>query len=121
MTESGTPYKPPEPKALSHAVDYQRLRAVQRLAGWRPYKIIGEPTAEDVQALINDLDTIAEIIDPLIESVGEYASGFLPLSIRDRHDFRNVIYNALQGNATFGLENSYRYYVAHFRGQDDAC
>ena|SRR5688572_8729709 len=77
-------------------------RAGQRLAGLHLTRIVGEPDRADALNLVDDLDAICRIVDPLIECIGDYAAEHLPGIDRDL--FRDQLRGALFGNATYALE-----------------
>jgi hypothetical protein len=76
--------------------------AGQRLAGLLFTRIVGEPDRADAMNLIDDLDAVCRIVDPLIERIGDYAAEHFPGIDRDL--FRDQLRGALFGNATYVLE-----------------
>lgn len=65
-------------------------------------RIVGEPDAADALNLVDDLDAICRIVDPLIERIGAYAAEQLgPI---DAALFHDQLRGALFGNATYVLE-----------------
>ncbi len=80
--------------------------AARKLLTLQMTDIRGEPTKADALALIDDLRVIWETVDPLIEAVGRYAQSNFGLSERDMADFRGQLQGALEGNATFRIEDA---------------
>ena len=77
-------------------------RAGQRLAALHLTRIVGEPDSADALNLVDDLDAICRIVDPLIECIGDYAAEHFPNLDRDL--FHDQLRGALFGNATYLLE-----------------
>lgn len=79
--------------------------AASRLCGTRLARIPLEPTGADALAVRGDIEHIAKrIVDPLIEAIGEHASENFP-SV-DLDHFKEQLFSALDGNATFALEQA---------------
>jgi hypothetical protein len=86
----------------AHPVQQAVNAAIARLAGFRPTRIVGEPDTNDALGLVDDLDTICAIVDPIIAAIGDYAAeNFHGI---DRALFRDQLRAALDGNATFDIE-----------------
>jgi hypothetical protein len=92
----------PAPTAVEAAV---RTAAVQ-LAGLRPTRIVGEADAADARNLIDDLAALWGIVDPVVAAVGACAAE--NFSGIDRTLFTDQLRGALEGNATFALEEAAR-------------
>lgn len=89
-----------------HPVRKACLEAAVKLAALMPTRIVGEPDMADANALIDDLDAICAIVDPVIAAIGEYAeSNFGRL---DRSLFADQLRGALEGNAMFEIEQAAR-------------
>jgi len=76
--------------------------AVARLAAFRPTRIVGEPDRADAHGLVDDLMTLAAVVDPIVQAMGDYAQSTLgiPAADVDRY-FRHQLRGALEGNATW--------------------
>lgn len=82
----------------------QQGLAAAKLAGMRLHRIQGEAGADDFAALSDDLTTLWEAVDPLIDAVGaEAAAGSAEI---DRDLFRDQLRGALEGNATYALQRA---------------
>lgn len=77
--------------------------AVQKLADLKLHKIPMFPDPSDFRKLQDDLTAIWEIIDPLIEAIGQHAreNSIAPF---DLELFKCQLQSALEGNATYELE-----------------
>mgnify|MGYP001598898460 CR=1 FL=1 len=66
--------------------------------------IFGEADEHDAKNLTYNLCEIWEIIDPMLEAIGDYAGeNFNGI---DRSLFKNVLRDALVGNATYEIESA---------------
>lgn len=75
-----------------------------KLSNLRLHNIVGEGDDQDAERLIDDLEAIWQIVDPLIEKIGQYAAdNFHGV---DAALFRNQLRGALEGNATFNLHEA---------------
>src|SRR5215470_12913371 len=95
----------------SHPVRAALSVAVVKLAGLRPARIVGEPELADARNLIDDLQAVASIVDPIIVAIGDYAEanfGRLDASL-----FKDQLRGALEGNATFEIEQVARRLIAN--------
>ena len=104
--ENAAMYRPKIPAPplaqFAHPVQHAINAAITRLAGFRPTRIVGEPDMNDALALVDDLDTLCAIVDPIIAAIGDYAAeNFHGI---DRTLFRDQLRGALDGNATFDIE-----------------
>jgi len=96
----------PPAHQVAHPVQHALNAAIARLAGFRPTRIVGEPDMDDAHGLIDDLDIICGIVDPIIAAIGDYAAeNFYGV---DRELFRDQLRGALDGNATFDIESAAR-------------
>lgn len=78
--------------------------AAQRLLRVSVHRVPIDPTPADALQLKDDLMEIAAILDPVIESFGTYAqSAFGPVEMKV---FRNVIRDALEGDAEYEIERA---------------
>jgi hypothetical protein len=73
-------------------------------AGITPARIVGEADAADALALRDDLDLIWQRVDRLIEAYGDYAASHF--NGIDTGLFKDQLRGALEGNATFELEEA---------------
>jgi len=86
-------------------VHVKKAEAAAALAGAMFHTIIGQADAVDMNRLHDDLELIARRIDPLIAAIGEEARKNTPGAPSGEFDdcFKDVITNAIEGNATFLL------------------
>ena len=96
-----------------HPVRAAIMAAVEKLAGFAPVRIVGEPDAADGQNLIDDLHALAAIFDSVIAAVGEYAVSTLGMPHADMKEFCDQVRNAIEGNATFCIETTLRDRLDH--------
>jgi len=95
-----------DPTRDRHPVRVALRDAGMKLACLIPHAIVGDPTMADAKALQQDLDAIAAIVDPVVNAVGRYAQsnfGRIDLSL-----FTDQLRDALDGNATFEIEQAAR-------------
>jgi hypothetical protein len=87
-------------------IEQAALRAAKAILARKFYTLPINPDATDFARLNDDLRTIAETIDPLIEEIGKEAcrnSNGVPE--RDFNDcFKDVLLGAIDGNATHVLD-----------------
>jgi hypothetical protein len=89
-----------------HPVRLALREAGMKLACLMPHTIYGDPTMQDAKALQQDLDAIAAIVDPVVNAVGRYAQsnfGRIDMAL-----FTDQLRDALDGNATFDIEQAAR-------------
>lgn len=79
--------------------------AGQKLSGLLMTNIVGEPDKADALNLIDDLMTVAKIVDGLVEEIGQYAKSNFGNGI-DLSDFTDQLQGALAGNATYVIESA---------------
>jgi hypothetical protein len=89
-----------------HPVRKACLEAAVKLAALMPTRIVREPDMADANALIDDLDAICAIVDPVIAAIGQYAES--NLGRLDRSLFADQLRGALEGNAMFEIEQAAR-------------
>ncbi len=78
--------------------------AARKLLNLRMTNIFGEADEHDAKNLTYNLCEIWEIIDPMLEAIGDYAGeNFNGI---DRSLFKNVLRDALVGNATYEIESA---------------
>src|SRR5688572_8379817 len=66
-----------------------------------------DPCRADADALVSDLRVLARHVDALILAYGDYAKFALGVSGSDvKEHFTNTLSNALEGNATFAIEDA---------------
>lgn len=92
-----------------------QAKAAANLAGVQFSQVAGMADRADAENLADDLVAVANIIDPLVEAIGDEAYRHLPIADDDRQCFRDQLLGALEGNATYlvteagrELEESYR-------------
>ena len=93
----------------SQTLDAAVIAAGTQLLRLRVHRIVGEPDRTDAEKLVADLRRLAEIIDPVVAAIGGYAShnfGWV-----DQRLFTNQLLNALEGDATFAIEQAADNYV----------
>ena len=72
---------------------------------WVGYLTKYEPNREDIRDFQNDLYLIAGKVDRVIEEYGAYLESLGFITAHDRkYHFTNVLYTAIDGNATFAIE-----------------
>ena len=92
------------PAGNTHPVRKACLTAAVKLVSLVPTRIVGEPDMADARALIDDLDTICSIVDPVVAAIGHYAeTNFGRL---DQSLFTDQLHGALDGNATFEIRGA---------------
>ena len=85
-----------------HPVSTAIAAAIGKLAAFRPTRIVGEPDQADAHGLADDLLTLAAVVDPIIEAIGDYAQSALGVPATDvQRYFRDQLRGALDGNATW--------------------
>jgi hypothetical protein len=94
--------RPPHPVAEACRI------AANKLNGFIPQRVVGEPDRADAEGLVDDLMALAAIMDPVIEAVGAYAYGAIGFPARDLSLFRHQLRDALEGNATFVIAEAMR-------------
>lgn len=83
--------------------------AGRQLGALQMTSIRGEADRDDQKNVSADLDAVARIFDQVILEIGRYAKSTLGVSEADvKAHFTNVVSDALQGNATFVLEEAGR-------------
>jgi hypothetical protein len=102
FTAASRPARPLHPVAEACRI------AADKLNGFCPQRVVGEPDMADAAGLVDDLMALAAIMDPVIETVGVYAYGAIGFSARDLSLFRHQLRDALEGNATFVIEEAMR-------------
>jgi len=69
----------------------------------------------DTANLIDDLDAICRIVDPLIEAIGDYAHETIGVPVSALERFKDQLRGALEGNATFAIEEAGEQAAAYLR------
>lgn len=70
-------------------------------------EVNGDPRMLDALALVDDLRIIWEIIDPVIEAIGQQARSNFGISASDVKDyFTDQLRRQLEGNATFCIQDA---------------
>lgn len=85
------------------ALQRAQMVAASKLAGIQFTIIRGEADDKDAENLRDDLVALWRIVDPLIEAIGAYAKEHF--STLDLADFKDQLQGALDGNATFELDD----------------
>jgi hypothetical protein len=102
-----------------HAVKQAKAAAIARLIAWTPATVVGEPDANDGQALNGDLQFIWSAVDPLIRAVGEYAQETLGLSRATvERFFTDRVRGALEGEATYEITAAINDRLAHQQDEE---
>lgn len=84
----------------------QAYRSLAAFAnGIIPSRIDSEPTRNDGKAIIDDLMLLAEKVDAVIEAYGLELERHHVIDDHDLRHFRAQVSGALEGNATFCIEN----------------
>lgn len=79
--------------------------AGKKLSSLLMTSIHGEADKDDALNLIDDLMTVAKIVDELVETIGHYAKANFGSAV-DLADFTDQLQSALAGNATFVIEQA---------------
>lgn len=96
--------------APPHPVRAACLTAAVKLVSLIPTRIVGFPDMADARGVIDDLDAVCAIVDPLIKAIGEYAEQHF--GSLDQSLFTDQVLGALDGNATFEIEQAARRLLA---------
>ena len=100
MTEF--PRKSTDPRYADLQYRWHELAACA--AGIVPTRIPLEPAPGEIEMIGDDLRTLARKVDALVEAYGDYVGANAP-SI-DRSLFKDVLFNALDGNALYEIEQA---------------
>lgn len=92
-----------EPRKPTVVEEAQR-KLVERFSGVIFHRVVGEADDNDAQALVDDLLLVAGWFDEFIEAYGRYCKSELPNVRLD--DFKNQVLGALEGNATYQIEQA---------------
>src|SRR6476620_9126500 len=90
------------------------VEAGKQLLNMRAHHIVGEPDRHDAEDLVANLRRLAAIIDPVVAAIGSYASHHFGWV--DQRLFKDQLLGALDGNATFAIEQAADQYVLAQRG-----
>jgi hypothetical protein len=90
------------------------VEAGKQFLNMRAPHIVGEPDRHDAEELIACLRRLAAIIDPVVSAIGSYASHHFGWV--DQRLFKDQLLNALEGDATFVIEQAADNYVLEQRG-----
>ena len=81
--------------------------AARKLLSLRMTRIVGQPDKTDADNLRSDLEALWTILDPVILAVGEFARENLPINDKAvKEYFTDQLRGALEGNATFALDEA---------------
>ena len=83
--------------------------AGRQLLNMRAHHIVGEPDRHDAEELVACLRRLAAIIDPVVAAIGGYANHHFGWV--DQRLFTDQLLNALEGDATFVIEQAADNYV----------
>ena len=72
-------------------------------AGIVPTRIPLEPAPGEIAIVADDLRVLARKVDALVEAYGDYIDANAPI---DRSLFEHVLFNALDGNALYEIEQA---------------
>jgi hypothetical protein len=78
--------------------------ASAQLSQLRMHRIVGEPDRTDAEKLVANLRQLAAIIDPVVAAIGRHASHHFGWV--DQRLFTNQLLNALEGDATFVIQEA---------------
>ena len=95
-----------------HDVRRAFVRAAVALSGLDPTVVRGLADADDLRAMMKDLELVAKVIDPVIEAIGRQAKEHAQI---DLDLFREQLARALEGCALFELESAAEDYEADER------
>jgi hypothetical protein len=73
-------------------------------AGIVPTRIPLEPTPGEIEMVADDLRVLARKVDALVEAYGDYVDANAPGI--DRSLYKDVLFNALDGNALYEIEQA---------------
>jgi hypothetical protein len=80
----------------------------------RAHRIVGEPDRHDAEELVACLRRLAAIIDPVVAAIGSYANHHFGWV--DQRLFTNQLLNALEGDATFVIQEAADNFILEMRG-----
>jgi hypothetical protein len=75
-----------------------------RVEKFIPSRIPLEPAPADIAIIADDLRVLARKVDALVEAYGDYVDA--NTSGIDRKLFKNVLFNAIDGNALYEIERA---------------
>lgn len=78
--------------------------AAAKIAGTRLHQVHGESSTDDAAAIVTDLQHLWATVDPLIAAIGKQAQACFHGI--DESDFTDQLRGALEGNATYALEQA---------------
>lgn len=93
--------------------------AARKLLNLQMTRIVGAGDKHDAKNLIADLEAVASIIDPVVLAIGLYAKenlGITDKAIKD--NFTDQLRGALEGNATFNIEEAGDQAQAHLQAAE---
>lgn len=86
-------------------IERAQMRAIAGLAALAFHEIPNCPCGSDARALRDDLEGLWEVVDPLIEAIGNVAISELGVHRSNWREFNRQLQSALEGNATYVLES----------------
>lgn len=90
----------PTPRPAS-PLDRAVKDAAMKLLGLQMTRIVGEADKADADALHDDLQALARILDPIFVAFGDYAAeSFCNI---DKSDFADVVFTAIDGFAAYQI------------------
>lgn len=100
----------PAKVATLHPVRKACIDAATKLVNLTPTKIVGEPNLDDARSLIDDIEVVAAIIDPIFAALGQYAESHFGKV--DQSLFTECAFGAIDGQATYEIECAAKRYLA---------
>jgi hypothetical protein len=94
----------------SHCTEHHKplnsvfVEASKQLLNMRSPHVVGEPDRHDAEELVACLRRLAAIVDPVVAAIGSYANHHFGWV--DQRLFKDQLLNALEGDATFVIEQA---------------
>lgn len=93
--------------------------AGRKLGNLQMTRIVGQPDMADARNLVSDIEALWQIVDPVIEAIGEYAHSNFSMPADDRDLFRDQLRGALEGNATHVITAAAHELISSYRDAAD--
>lgn len=104
---------------MNSPLDAVVANAARKLLMLRMTNIRGAGDKHDANNLIADLEAVASIIDPVVLAIGMYAKENLGLTDKAiKGNFTDQLRGALEGNATFNIEEAGDQAQAHLQAAE---
>jgi hypothetical protein len=100
----------PDSSPLDAVID----TASAQLSQLRIHRIVGEPDRTDAEKLVANLRQLAAIIDPVVAAIGRYANHHFGWV--DQRLFTSQLLNALEGDATFVIQEAAENFILEQHG-----